>query len=577
MSLHTPPLPERHAYLSEQSERASYGIVDDPLSQDSEPVGAVGAVESDSKQDGRSKTSSDGGGGEDAKDREQKGNKPDCKDDEDLPPKLMAIVERFLVSLQEPRYASPLSGDDISGLYQDFYEKFYQAAAAYLKGSGTNTPASIQPMETFSEIAEKKKEREKRPLKIRHYTEMAEALACSRVYSKIFTLSFSGDSDTAANNLIHSRIAVLRQIPVTLVHLDLNEVKEDQLYPLLKGAGSELHKMDESDTPAAKLECLLRAHRVLVATLSSQLAGTSSSADLILPALIYTFIYYDIPNLWLNLQFMNRFRNKRYLQGEHLYCLTNFEAAVGFLNTVTLQVLGIDASEVPENVDTSPLSQTLPSGQKDKDKTDVKTEGGRLGTPGPEKGNRSRSSSSAKRMASILSSSELADQSLKTLGSTIGSIGSSYKYLVGKFSHEKQKTDYPATLEEARKVIGLESRSRSASAAGSVTSIPATNTATSAPSLEVTSEASAMPPPPPPPPPSATTSNSNQLFGKWANFGVIKRLYDDSAPNKDGKIPGPVERYVHCETDQLRMSDIKKLHDDYKRLVKFLRALDAFE
>ncbi|KAA8898861.1 hypothetical protein TRICI_006444 [Trichomonascus ciferrii] len=491
---HTPPPVDRErSWMVGKSEEASYGVDKDQQQAESQSQQLVPPSSGPERAHSVS-TGMDRMGGEE----EDEGIKV-------LPEKLSGLVDRFIESLKVPRYSTPLSGDDISNLYQEFYGDFQVAADKYLKEktrmrsvSAAAVP-STQAMETYQEIAQKKRERNKRPAILNQYVELAEKRAIESVYEKLFTLSFSVESDMKTNDQIHDRINVLRQIPITLAHLDLDtkevDVAESELFRLLGRAGKELNNMDAAKNAKEKLECLLRAHKIIVMTLSEHLKAKSSSADLILPALIYTFIYYDTPNLWLNFQFITRFRNNRFLHGEQLYCLTNFEASLRFLQSVTLHSIGI--TEPPQGLDTSPLDQVLelpPIGVHNQQQP-------------PAQPQQPPSNSKSSKKFGLLHPTDIADQSFKTLGST-------YRFLVGKFTNDKQESSqsrYPNTIDDARKMVGLDT------------------------------------------PPASSAASVNT------------------------KLAPPIDRFLTCQTDDLKMADIKQLHDDYKRLVEHLKSINAFQ
>jgi len=79
--------------------------------------------------------------------------------------------------------------------------------------------------------------------------------------------------------------------------------------------------------------------------------NSSSSADYILPTLIYTLIISPPTqnfNIISNLFFIQRFRAKKAIDGEAAYCLTNLEAAISFLETVDLATLKVDDANPPK-------------------------------------------------------------------------------------------------------------------------------------------------------------------------------------------------------------------------------------
>ena len=100
----------------------------------------------------------------------------------------------------------------------------------------------------------------------------------------------------------------------------------------------ELHALDQVKSPREKLEIVVGMHKILVDGLMfpTMEEGTaqSSSADLLLPVLIYRFpsrivpahgsiIQANVDTLISNIQYIQRFRADSLLQGEASYCLTN--------------------------------------------------------------------------------------------------------------------------------------------------------------------------------------------------------------------------------------------------------------
>ncbi len=98
--------------------------------------------------------------------------------------------------------------------------------------------------------------------------------------------------------------------------------------------------MNEKHYPLGKLQHLITAHKSLVKILS-RLFPSSSSADEILPMLIYALVNSSCDGLHVvsNVSFIQRFRASNKLDGEAAYCLVNLEAAISFLETVDLSSL----------------------------------------------------------------------------------------------------------------------------------------------------------------------------------------------------------------------------------------------
>ena len=133
-----------------------------------------------------------------------------------------------------------------------------------------------------------------------------------------------------------------------------------------------LLRMNDAKYPLGKLQQLAAAHKSIVDVLTALHHKSSSSADEILPTLIYTLITTPPEgiNVISNLHFVQRFRAASRVDGEAAYCLVNLEAAITFLETVDLaslrsdeQLSGPSKSEsgpewIPRIPATSPISST---------------------------------------------------------------------------------------------------------------------------------------------------------------------------------------------------------------------------
>lgn len=73
---------------------------------------------------------------------------------------------------------------------------------------------------------------------------------------------------------------------------------------------------------------------------------TSSSADLILPILIYSVVQANPQQLASHLAFVQRFRAESLFKGEGQYCLVNAQAVLEFLLTVDLSALGLSNDRI---------------------------------------------------------------------------------------------------------------------------------------------------------------------------------------------------------------------------------------
>lgn len=600
-----PPVDESQSWLAEDSEREPYGI--DGKSQNADPVSDSIAVEEKEGATAEDQVSTNSKSANEVVDNIQQTITDRTDTDVILPSKLGHLIDQFLNDLQEPKYVSPLTAEDISNMFQEFYASFQTKAQEYVYGSVVRPPREVQ-LQTYKEMTEKRKERAQRPARVKKLVEAAEARACAAVYTKIFAMTF-GD-DRRKSEFVQTKARLLKQIGITAADLDLVLNDEDKFQPKLNEAGEALRDMDKAETPRQKLHHLVAAHRVIVSVLT-EAEGEQTSADFILPALLYTFIYHDIPNMLLNVKYIQRFRNKHYLDGESMYCLTNFEAAVVFLETVTLKSLNVDVSTIPPDFDFTPLLIPAPDGDplRSGNRSNRSSRSNSLQEPVVAVG-RPRSSSATllerSRRLSVMHATDLAnnavnsaDHSIKTISSTLGN---SYRFLLTKFtesqpgSAKKDGDKYPHTLADARKVVGLEpptSPGRPTTCTDSTADITPSSSHTDLGAIAVDSDHSkeksvssqrsgdSMA--------AATAPSPGTLFGKLpinvmrgfrspsVSFGKVDESNGTPSLKPIEKIHGPIDRIVNCSEADLKVSDVKDLHNDYKRLVKYLKSINAFE
>ncbi|KAJ6256125.1 Vacuolar protein-sorting-associated protein [Drechslerella dactyloides] len=213
--------------------------------------------------------------------------------------------------------------------------------------------------------------------------------------------------------------------------------------------------------------------------LTALVPSTTSSADHILPVLIYTLIISppDI-NITSNLLYIQRFRYHKLVDGEDAYCLTNLEAAISFLETVDMGTLTATEAFTRLQLESDALTSRLPH-----DTTGHSSLRSPISTPAPtiasvnsaaqlsissaQKDNTGASLvlGPVKRItyltpvefaaSAATSAVNTADQSLKTIGN---SLENSYKFLFGKLSDKR--TELPKTLEDVRKLVGTPTQDR---------------------------------------------------------------------------------------------------------------------
>lgn len=221
-------------------------------------------------------------------------------------------------------------------------------------------------MLTATEVAEKRKARKLLEYKRLVLEEAVEKRACEQVYDKIWR--HASTLDEVRDEKLRSKTAALALVGIGLKDLGVDIGQEhgktiEDVQQLLLPARDGLMKLNEEHCPLGKLQHLTAAHKAIVDTLFS-VHGSSSSADEILPTLIYTLITSPIEgiNIISNLNFIQRFRTASKIDGEAAYCLTNLEAAISFLENVDLASLRSD--ELPEGPKKSSSRPETPAVEK---------------------------------------------------------------------------------------------------------------------------------------------------------------------------------------------------------------------
>lgn len=709
-----------------------------------------------------------------------------------LPQTLSHSIEKFVSGLKAPRFKSPLEPSAVSLLYQTFYEEFNANADEYLTQStlsygavtdlangisanssgdtaGTNSgatdtnsnatepplPTSLNAlhfrkreikMETYEEIAEKRRERAMRPIRLKEFNEIAEARSTAMIYGRLFK-PLAG-TDIARNEEISKRIAALRAIPLTPKLLDFDlEIVDDadaeqgtdkpkitiaKLKELLQPAAEKFKEMDSQQTPAGKLGLFVEGHRLIVdhaisslypcksaaaqppstpapeplqatatapsapiskrhsiisdtglksnflrrttssdsasfassstsrrtsilsaqqqyqqqqdqqrrTSLSTLLLSNNSSnistipeianstgprntsaaaADSILPLLIYTFVQFDIPDIWLQLAYIMRYRNSAVTSaGEVAYLLTNLQAVIGFIETSTLNSLGIEDNyphlkekehdktvEDPVEIllNESPFSNdfttftdppsSIPSGYQTSVRARLRHHRRTQFSADPSAVGTNSLVGGTTDPAELVYT---ADQSIKALGTTFGN---SYRFLLNKINNARENESSMSSLENQQESTtmsteftnALKTRARKSSvstddnpgkssespppqrlnrktsASSIISSISSSNNSSSA--ALATDHTSST----------GTHQNSEPLLGRLVR--TLRNSSEQSSspsptPVPPGKLAPPNETLLNKEWTSLTVKDIETLHQEYKRLAEYLKSINAF-
>lgn len=430
------------------------------------------------------------------------------------------ILNRFIESLSARVHPTPMSIDSIAELYQDFYVRASSHIATHIaalssqlsrtKRSGTLTPpkggakakaskaatsdaaSDDQQMLTVSEITDRKKKRKLLEVKRIALEEAVERAVCEKVYPRLWRHRSTDDGEQ--DEKLRSRTAALSLIKIGLGELlvkteDLTDEvrkttaeKQDEVQEWLAPAKESLRKMDNERYPVGKLDHLKDVHKTVVETLS-KLFPSTSSADEILPTLIYVLIISPPEGMSVisNLRFIQRFRTASKVDGEAAYCLINLEAAVSFLETVDLSSLRAD--EAPEGPAKShsrpstPRTHTAPTPMRlgippvtdpgtGESTVAVDSTPGTPTKPLPSPTKPRRFSNLVQAKDRIESAGDTvrgvvlgsADQAFDTISE---SLSNSFKFVFGRLKEQQEssgmdgrtETIIPKTLEDARKLV----------------------------------------------------------------------------------------------------------------------------
>lgn len=307
-------------------------------------------------------------------------------------------LPRFVDSLTARVYSEPPTIDKLSDMFQDFYVKASSHISTHIATlalridrapssshdpSTTMAPSRTKPLRqkqskesiasldsavvhqmlTASEVTEKKKARKLLEYKRLALEEALERRACEKIYNKIWR--HKSTLDEVRDEKLRSKTAALALVGIGLKDLGIeidpqSATAENDIRDALAPARDDLARMNQEKSPLGKLQCLTTAHKTIVDTLSA-IHPSSSSADEILPTLIYTLITSPSEgiNIISNLSFIERFRTSSKIDGEAAYCMTNLEAAIVFLENVDLASLRED--ELPGGPPKSPSRPATPA------------------------------------------------------------------------------------------------------------------------------------------------------------------------------------------------------------------------
>ncbi|KAL1920567.1 uncharacterized protein VTP21DRAFT_944 [Calcarisporiella thermophila] len=263
-----------------------------------------------------------------------------------------------------------------------------------------------------------------------------------------------------------------------------------------------------------------------------------SSADVLLPVLIYSVVKANPPHFVSNLRFIQRFRARTLLAGEAAYCLTNMMAVVAFLETTNLLNLGLSGDKVVSEpiYGFSSTSDTKPSG---------------INLP--------------QRVGQDLIG--VAGGGLKVItGGITGVVDSSYKVFGRFLGGNYTETVGAAPQEAAAMVGGAVKELKELSTAGDTASTTSVESATGRGKTYFPIPFSV------PVPFLETLQRQSSVADKPPVTPTTQLKQTSSSIPATGKHPPPLKRFLDLPSaDEMRIKDIGELLSDYKRLAKIVQ------
>jgi hypothetical protein len=356
-------------------------------------------------------------------------------------------------------------------------------------------------MLSASEMVDRKKARKSLETKRLALEEAVERAVCEKVYARIWRHRSTDDEER--DHKLRSRTAALSLVGIGLKELLMTgdalteeerqktKDKEPEIREWLSNARQDIMKMNDEKYPLGKVQHLTAAHKSIVEALSKIFPATSS-ADEILPTLIYTLI--TLPPVYLNvisdLSFIQRFRGSSRMDGETAYCLVNLEAAISFLETVDLSSLRANEPS-PEKSDSrpsTPRTEITPMALGLSDAPDLIQTPATPTTKGATNEPSSPATTKAQRRLSNLIQAQqtkfeaasdavrdsILDSADQAMGRINNTLDTSFKFFFGGLrdrnpnSPALEQPALPKTLEDARKLVSSPTRGEDDDDASSV-------------------------------------------------------------------------------------------------------------
>ncbi|CCH44414.1 Rab5 GDP/GTP exchange factor [Wickerhamomyces ciferrii] len=249
---------------------------------------------------------------------------------QELPSQLNQFIDGFLKDLKTPRYQKPLTPEQLSDTFQDFYTKFQNKTEVFVKGS-VFYKKRVAKIEMLTPVEQEEQNRFEQRIdsKIRRYMEISEEKICIELFDKLFN---KFNKDVSTNDYIKKKLKTIQKIPNINYEILLDIQKIDLDSPILFEISNFFNDLNHYKTPYSKLKVLIKIHSSINNFLKAQLNTQFIDGDYFLPLIIFLIlINTNDVDFYSNFIYIKRFRQDLLLIEEPLYCLTNFEAAITFI------------------------------------------------------------------------------------------------------------------------------------------------------------------------------------------------------------------------------------------------------
>mmetsp|Transcript_17886 Transcript_17886/g.46713 ORF Transcript_17886/g.46713 Transcript_17886/m.46713 type:complete len:471 (+) Transcript_17886:281-1693(+) len=168
----------------------------------------------------------------------------------------------------------------------------------------------------------------------------------NKMYKVCFQPAMSDDA--SEDQSLSDRLAMLGFVKPE--HLDIKcNLGEPDCASMVERARKELCRMNDYKAPRDKMVCVLNCCKIINNIL--HLSIKNAGADDFFPLFIYIIVSARPPNLYSNMRFIDRFRNKDKLTGEAGYYFTNLQSAIAFAAKIEAGSLTIGKEEFDREMD----------------------------------------------------------------------------------------------------------------------------------------------------------------------------------------------------------------------------------